>query len=104
MMLLWALAGIPLGVYNISRPLHIALQIQAQILTGFSLITWGQCLYYNAVCIFMSRVRCATDTVEMVILEVSSHLYRCGRLSCGPRSQFSDCYEGRQGIRRKTHC
>jgi hypothetical protein len=64
MMLLWALAGIPLGVYNISRPLHIALQIQAQILTGFSLITWGQCLYYNAVWFFMSGIKRVTDTMQ----------------------------------------
>lgn len=83
MMLLWALAGIPLGVYNISRPLHIALQIQAQILTGFSLITWGQCLYYNAVRIFLNRMKAVADTVEMVTFEVSRHLYRCGRLSGG---------------------
>lgn len=49
MMLLWALAGIPLGVYTISRPLHIALQIQPQLLSFLSLVTWGQCLWYNRV-------------------------------------------------------
>lgn len=46
MMLLWALAGIPLGVYNIIRAFPIALQIQAQILTFLSLLTWTQCFYY----------------------------------------------------------
>jgi hypothetical protein len=47
MMLLWALAGIPLGVYNITENFNIALRIQAQILTCLSLITWAQCMYYG---------------------------------------------------------
>lgn len=46
MMLLWAAAGIPLGVYNIVRSFPIALQIQPQILTLLSLITWAQTQYY----------------------------------------------------------
>lgn len=49
MMLLWACAGVPLGVYNISRNLPVALQVQAQILTLLSLVTYAQCLWYNAV-------------------------------------------------------
>ena len=47
MMLLWASAGVPLGVYNIVREFNIALRVQAQILTVLSLITWGQCYYYG---------------------------------------------------------
>lgn len=46
MMLLWALAGIPLGVYNIVQVFPVALQIQPQILTFLSLLTWTQCYYY----------------------------------------------------------
>lgn len=46
MMLLWSAAGIPLGVYNIVRSFPIALQIQPQILTVLSLITWAQTQYY----------------------------------------------------------
>jgi hypothetical protein len=49
MMLLWACAGVPLGAYNISSDFNIALQIQPQILTVLSLITWGQCFYYGDV-------------------------------------------------------
>jgi hypothetical protein len=49
MMLLWASAGVPLGVYNIVEEFNIALQIQPQILTTLSLITWAQCLYYEKV-------------------------------------------------------
>lgn len=49
MMLLWAAAGVPLGVYNIVEELNIALRIQAQILTVLSLVTWAQCLYYGQV-------------------------------------------------------
>lgn len=47
MMLLWATAGVPLGVYNIVEEFNIALQIQPQILTTLSLVTWGQCMYYG---------------------------------------------------------
>jgi hypothetical protein len=49
MMLLWAAAGVPLGVYNIVEEFNIALRIQPQILTTLSLITWAQCLYYGKV-------------------------------------------------------
>lgn len=47
MMLLWACAGVPLGVYNIVLNFNIALQIQPQILTFLSLVTWAQCKYYG---------------------------------------------------------
>lgn len=49
MMMLWAWAGVPLGVYNIVEELNIALRIQAQILTFLSLVTWIQCYYYEKV-------------------------------------------------------
>ena len=49
MMLLWAAAGVPLGVYNIVEDFNVALRIQPQILTILSLITWAQCLYYGKV-------------------------------------------------------
>ena len=47
MMLLWASAGVPLGVYNIVENFNIALRIQAQILTFLSLLTWSQCYHYG---------------------------------------------------------
>lgn len=47
MMLLWASAGVPLGVYNIVSNFNIALRIQPQILTLLSLVTWAQCKYYG---------------------------------------------------------
>ncbi|KAL8296473.1 hypothetical protein RB600_001796 [Gaeumannomyces tritici] len=47
MMMLWAWAGIPLGVYNITENFNIALQIQPQLLTLLSLLTWAQCCYYD---------------------------------------------------------
>jgi len=56
MMLLWSFAGIPLGVYTIAQDLNIALQIQPQLLTALSLITWGQCLYYKKVTPFPTTV------------------------------------------------
>jgi len=47
MMLLWAAAAIPLGIYNILSKKSIALQIQPQILASLSLITWAQVMYYG---------------------------------------------------------
>jgi hypothetical protein len=47
MMMLWAWAGVPLGVYNIVEDFNIALRIQPQILTLLSLVTWIQCYYYE---------------------------------------------------------
>ncbi|OAL52120.1 PQ loop repeat protein [Pyrenochaeta sp. DS3sAY3a] len=47
MMMLWAWAGVPLGVYNIVEEFNIALRIQPQILTFLSLATWIQCYYYE---------------------------------------------------------
>lgn len=49
MMMLWAWAGVPLGVYNIAEDYNIALRIQPQILTVLSLVTWIQCYYYEKV-------------------------------------------------------
>jgi hypothetical protein len=49
MMMLWAWAGVPLGVYNIVMDYNIALQIQPQALTFLSLVTWIQCYYYEKV-------------------------------------------------------
>lgn len=51
MMMLWAWAGVPLGVYNITKKFNVALRIQPQILTLLSLITWTQCRYYDKVSI-----------------------------------------------------
>ncbi|KAL2267348.1 hypothetical protein VTJ83DRAFT_4625 [Remersonia thermophila] len=47
MMMLWAWAGVPLGVYNIVENFNIALRIQPQILTALSMATWIQCYYYQ---------------------------------------------------------
>ena len=49
MMMLWAWAGVPLGVYNIVNEFNIALRVQPQILSILSLATWVQCLYYEQV-------------------------------------------------------
>ncbi|CAJ0555245.1 Ff.00g053100.m01.CDS01 [Fusarium sp. VM40] len=47
MMMLWAWAGVPLGVYNIVKEYNVALRIQPQVLTFLSLVTWIQCYYYE---------------------------------------------------------
>jgi hypothetical protein len=45
--MLWAWAGVPLGVYTIIEQFNVALQIQPQMLTFLSLVTWIQCYYYE---------------------------------------------------------
>ncbi|KAL1311563.1 hypothetical protein AAFC00_001681 [Neodothiora populina] len=47
MMMFWAWAGVPLGVYNIVSNFTIALRIQPQILAFLSLLTWAQVCYYE---------------------------------------------------------
>lgn len=49
MMMFWAWAGVPLGVYNIVSDFNIALQIQPQLLAVLSLATWIQVYYYEKV-------------------------------------------------------
>ncbi|KAF9893956.1 hypothetical protein FE257_008927 [Aspergillus nanangensis] len=47
MMLLWAACAVPMGAYLILQQVNIALQVQPQLFAVFSLISWGQILYYN---------------------------------------------------------
>ena len=73
-MFLWACAGVPLGIYNIVKDFNIALRIQPQILTFLSLITLGQCLYYEQV----TTVTAWSDSIEVFI----SEMYCRPRASC----------------------
>src|SRR5215469_1683883 len=67
MMMLWAWAGVPLGVYNIVEEFNVALRIQPQILTCLSLITWIQCFYYENVCVGrLLKERLLIVCIEMV--------------------------------------
>ena len=66
MMFLWACAGVPLGIYNIVKDFNIALQIQPQILTFLSLITLGQCLFYEQA----TTVNAGTDRAEVFVPEM----------------------------------
>ncbi|CEJ60241.1 Putative PQ loop repeat protein [Penicillium brasilianum] len=47
MMLLWASCSVPMGAYLILQQVNIPLQVQPQIFGFFSLVGWGQILYYN---------------------------------------------------------
>jgi hypothetical protein len=72
MMMLWAWAGVPLGVYNIVEEFNIALRIQPQILTVLSLITWAQCYHYQSVSVQQPRLVCLTPLTEPQALESSA--------------------------------
>ncbi|KAI9508372.1 hypothetical protein F5148DRAFT_979896 [Russula earlei] len=45
---LWGVASLPLGVYVILQDLNVPLIVQPQLLGLFSLLSWGQCMYYGA--------------------------------------------------------
>jgi hypothetical protein len=78
MMMLWAWAGVPLGVYNIVSDFNVALRIQPQILTALSLVTWVQCYYYQ-------RVRCNCHLYGWDWgLTRGSEMVRQARLHCHP--------------------
>ncbi|KAK9372338.1 PQ loop repeat-domain-containing protein [Lipomyces chichibuensis] len=65
MMMMWAWAGVSLGVYTVTEKFNIALRIQPQILTILSLITWIQCYYYER---RWSILHCAAVIVPIVLL------------------------------------
>ncbi|KAL7790304.1 PQ loop repeat domain-containing protein [Trichoderma ceciliae] len=64
MMMLWAWAGVPLGVYNITKRFNVALRVQPQILTVLSLVTWAQCRYYDK----WSASRCLLVVIPIALL------------------------------------
>jgi uncharacterized protein with PQ loop repeat len=47
MMFLWALCGVPFGVYSVVQQFNIPIQIQPQIFALLCLISWGQTIYYH---------------------------------------------------------
>jgi hypothetical protein len=77
MMMLWAIAGVPLGVYNIVSELNIALRVQAQILTFLSLVTWAQCLYYGKVCEFHTIKLKRNGMLTLLPETLNPKVHRC---------------------------
>ncbi|KAI0547037.1 PQ loop repeat-domain-containing protein [Xylaria curta] len=47
MMFLWAISGVPTGIYAIVQNFNIPLQVQPQIFMSLCLINWGQILLYS---------------------------------------------------------
>lgn len=41
------LGAVPMGAYLILQQVNLPLQIQPQLFGVFSLVSWGQILYYN---------------------------------------------------------
>ncbi|KAF1848385.1 uncharacterized protein K460DRAFT_279163 [Cucurbitaria berberidis CBS 394.84] len=79
MMMLWAWAGVPLGVYNITKEFNIALRIQPQILTLLSLVTWNQCYYYERNWSILRSlavvvpVACVMGAIQAGLIQAVSH-------------------------------
>ncbi|KAI1262876.1 PQ loop repeat-domain-containing protein [Xylariaceae sp. FL1019] len=47
MMFLWAVSGVPFGVYAIAQNFNIPIQVQPQAFMTLCLVSWGQCLFYG---------------------------------------------------------
>lgn len=100
MMMLWAWAGVPLGVYNIVKNFNVALRIQPQILTTLSLITWIQCYYYEKVCLCQNDgcmiLANAEQALECMAISSAclSHCMRYGR--CPSNTYHHSSYRKRQ--------
>ncbi|KAI0399076.1 PQ loop repeat-domain-containing protein [Xylaria palmicola] len=47
MMFLWALCGVPFGIYAVVQNFNIPIQIQPQIFMFLCLVNWGQILLYS---------------------------------------------------------
>ncbi|KAK4117444.1 hypothetical protein N656DRAFT_804157 [Canariomyces notabilis] len=47
MMFLWALSGVPFGVYSVAQNFNIPLQVQPQIFLTLCLVSWAQTLLYH---------------------------------------------------------
>jgi len=90
MMLLWACAGVPLGAYNIAGDFNIALQIQPQILTVLSLITWIQCYYYDDVSSLFPVL--GIFVVTSLIIEKREHLLTDTEMECHEMHCLCRCH------------
>jgi len=47
LMLIWALAALPLGVYNVAQNINIPLMVQPQLFGLLACTCWVQCFYYD---------------------------------------------------------
>jgi hypothetical protein len=45
---LWSIAGLTLGIYTVVQDLNLPLILQPQLFGFFTLLSWGQCMYYGA--------------------------------------------------------
>lgn len=70
----WAIAGVPLGVYNIADDFNVALQIQPNILIFLSLVTWSQCKYYGGAKWSLHRVSLVSVVTALVLGGVETGL------------------------------
>lgn len=48
MMFLWALCGVPFGVYSIVQKFNVPVQVQPQVFMALCLVSWAQTLVYHS--------------------------------------------------------
>ncbi|KAI5795937.1 PQ loop repeat-domain-containing protein [Pyronema domesticum] len=87
MMLLWAISGIPFGVYAILQNFNLPLQIQPQVFMALSMLTFAQCLLYSnrfstlISCLLSLALLLAFAGIEVALIFTLRPLYRAGNVS-----------------------
>ncbi|TFK74939.1 hypothetical protein BDN72DRAFT_600522 [Pluteus cervinus] len=62
---MWGMAGVTLGVYNITQDLNIPLIAQPELFSFLALVSWGQCQYYGK---HQSRTRALLTTIGVMLI------------------------------------
>ncbi|KAK3996504.1 hypothetical protein QBC44DRAFT_318028 [Cladorrhinum sp. PSN332] len=84
MMFLWAICGVPFGVYNVVQNFNIPLQVQPHCFMGFCLVSWAQTLrYHNKWSVWKAAlvtvvVACAFAGAEVALILTLRPLYLRG--------------------------
>ncbi|KAI0160757.1 PQ loop repeat-domain-containing protein [Xylariaceae sp. FL1272] len=84
MMFLWAVSGVPFGVYAIVQNFNIPIQVQPQAFMVLCLVSWGQCLYYGRKWPLWTVILTCTATgaifggVEAALILTIRPIYRAG--------------------------
>ncbi|KAI0466221.1 PQ loop repeat-domain-containing protein [Xylaria cf. heliscus] len=84
MMFLWAISGVPFGIYAVVQNFNIPIQVQPQIFMFLCLVNWGQILLYSHKWHLWKALAVATGTaaifagVEAALILTLQPIYKAG--------------------------
>ncbi|KAH7628676.1 PQ loop repeat-domain-containing protein [Sordaria sp. MPI-SDFR-AT-0083] len=84
MMFLWALCGVPFGVYAIAQNFNIPIQVQPQVFMALCLVGWAQILIYGSkwpvwkASLLALTIACVFAGAEAALILTLRPLYRDG--------------------------